>query len=164
MTKEIYIGIGIESLGNGIGAGLQMTGVVNPVIGWIIIGFSIPIGLIFIIYGIRIRSRMSKEKEFHLEFNDNSITTNDGRILLGVNYLPSGRVTIQNLQLEYNDRRLRPSDWQPIQIEHSHTKNYTFDLDELQKMADKAAQEAVFIVKVNGKEIRSFPFNVYELL
>ena len=52
MHRDTYIGIAIEIIGNGTGVGLQMTGTINLVIGWIIIGLSTIIGLIFISLGI----------------------------------------------------------------------------------------------------------------
>ena len=107
MGKEIYIGIGIEIFGNGMGIGLQMTGVIIPIVGWTIIGLSTIFGLIFIGRGIRSSRSIPIQTVFHFEFNDWSMTTNDGRIQLGVNYVPSRRVTIENLQLEYNDKPFR---------------------------------------------------------
>jgi len=164
MGREIYVGIGIEVLGNGTGVGLQMTGVINPIVGWMIIGVSTIIGLLFIGHGIRARSRVSIETEFNFEFNDSSVTTKDGRILLGVTFIPVGKATVETLQLEYNDNQFRPIDWQPIEVKHSHSKNYTFDLNGLRDIADGTLQEAVFVAKVNGKKFRSLPFNIYKLL
>ena len=53
MSKEFYFGIAVEILGNGAGAGLQMTGYINPTLGWIIISISTVVGLVLIIYGLR---------------------------------------------------------------------------------------------------------------
>lgn len=101
--------------------------------------------------------------DFSFEFNDHSITTKDGRLILGVSYFTTNRITIETLQLDYNGKRFRPSDWSPIEIKHIHTKNYTFDLNALKATADEASQEAVLIAKVEGVEYRSHPFNIYKL-
>ena len=52
MRREVLIGIGIELSGNGTGAGLQMSGVVNPIAGWVVLGVSNVVGLLLIGYGI----------------------------------------------------------------------------------------------------------------
>jgi hypothetical protein len=169
MAKEIYFGIAIEVLGNGAGMGLQLTGIISPSAGWSIVGVSVIVGFIFICLGIRASVRESMFRQtsqtpFDFEFNDHSITTRDGRILLGVNYFPSGPNTVETLQLEYKGKLFRPKDWLPIEIRRPHTKNYTFDLNDINAIADETIQEAVLIARVNGKEHRSHPFNIYKLL
>ena len=52
MRREISIGIAIEVIGNGTGLGLQMTGVTNVLIGWIIIAVSNAVGIGVIGYGL----------------------------------------------------------------------------------------------------------------
>ncbi|TRZ94396.1 MAG: hypothetical protein D4R82_03630 [Dehalococcoidia bacterium] len=105
----------------------------------------------------------NEQGDFYFEFNDNSITTKDGRLILGVSYSTAKKMTIETLQLDYNGKRFRPSDWFPIEIKHIHTQNYTFDLNTLRTIADETSQEAVFIAKVDGIECRSHPFNIYKL-
>ena len=117
-------------------------------------------------YFRRIRGKYSQGQrgdEFYFEFNDDSMTTKDGRLILGVTYSPKRTVTIETLQLEYNGKRFRPNSWNPIKISNIHTRNYTFDLNALRSIADDSSQEAVFIVKIVGVEYRSHPFNIYGL-
>lgn len=52
MRKEITIGIAIEVIGNGTGIGLQMTGIVSPTIGWVVIVVSNAIGFFLIGYSL----------------------------------------------------------------------------------------------------------------
>jgi len=106
----------------------------------------------------------NEQGDFLFEFNDNSITTKDGRLILGVSYSTTKRITVEILQLDYNGKRFRPNDWLSIEIERIHTQNYTFDLNALRAMADEASQEAVFIAKADGVECRSRPFNIHKLL
>ena len=141
---------------------------VSSAIGWIppvvVAGFCAWFLIVFGMWLSRQGVSKTPKGEFHFEFNDSSVTTKDNRILLGVSYSPSDKVTIETLQLEYNYKRFRPNDWHPVEVRRLHTKNYTFDLNAIRAVADEVSQEAVFIAKVNGKEFRSLPFNIYRLL
>ena len=101
-------------------------------------------------------------KEFLFEFNDSSITTKDGRLILGVTYTTHNRMTVETLQVEYNSKRFRPIDWVPLEIQMAHTQNYTFDLTALKEVANESSQEGVFVAKITGIEYRSKPFNIYK--
>ena len=63
MRKVLYIGIAIEVIGNGLGGGLQMTGYINLLLGWIIIGISTIGGLALIILGCRKKGDKSSFEE-----------------------------------------------------------------------------------------------------
>ena len=52
MHRATTIGIAVEVLGNGTGVGLQMTGIMNPLVGWIIIAISNAVGIFLIGYGV----------------------------------------------------------------------------------------------------------------
>ena len=52
MHKEIAIGIAIETIGSGIGAGLQMIGLTSQTIGWLIIVLSNAVGFCLIGYSL----------------------------------------------------------------------------------------------------------------
>jgi len=54
-NKETIIGIALFLLGDGIGGGLQMLGVVNPFVGWVIIALSSSVGIGLFVYGIKIK-------------------------------------------------------------------------------------------------------------
>lgn len=89
MRRETVMGIAIEILGNGIGAGLQITGFVEPIIGWIIIGISSAVGLLLIGYGIgkgQDDSQQPKEKQspttLAIEQQDGSIDSITQRDML----------------------------------------------------------------------------------
>ena len=131
--------------------------------GWMTVGLGIFFTGIAVLL-VRWRKEQTREGEFHFGFNASSVTTKDGRILLGVSCFPARNNTIESLQLEYNGKRFRPKDWKPIKIEQPHTENYTFDLDAIKAIADESLQEAVFLARVDGKEFRSYPFNIYRLL
>ena len=60
MHRETIIGVAIEVIGNGVGVGLQMTGIMYPIVGWIIIGVSTITGIILICYGIRKKGKGNK--------------------------------------------------------------------------------------------------------
>jgi membrane-bound ClpP family serine protease len=60
MHKATIVGIAIEVIGNGVGVGLQMTGITYPIVGWIIIGVSIIAGIILIYYGISKKKQRGK--------------------------------------------------------------------------------------------------------
>ncbi|HUX49021.1 MAG TPA: hypothetical protein VMV76_07720 [Dehalococcoidia bacterium] len=51
MRREAIIGFAIGILGGGIGAGLQLTGTIAPVLGWVIIGICVIIGVFLVGYG-----------------------------------------------------------------------------------------------------------------
>ena len=57
MRRETITGIAVFFLGNGISAGLQITGLVKPTLGWIIIGLSSMIGIGLLIYGRRLTTQ-----------------------------------------------------------------------------------------------------------
>jgi hypothetical protein len=48
MQKDVVIGIAVELIGNGTGVGLQMTGIVSPTIGWVVIVASNAVGFFLI--------------------------------------------------------------------------------------------------------------------
>ena len=48
MRREVTIGVAIEVIGNGTGIGLQMTGIVSPTVGWVVIVVSNAIGFFLV--------------------------------------------------------------------------------------------------------------------
>ena len=85
MHKETIIGIAIELIVNGVGVGLQMTGITYPIVGWIIIGVSTIAGIILIRYGIRKKGKGDKPAIGLL------VGRNNGKI---INCHASGKITI----------------------------------------------------------------------
>ena len=80
MRRETIVGIAIEILGNGIGAGLQITGFVEPILGWIIIGISSASGLLLIGYGIGRGNNGREQLEVNQSLSRLDIKKQDGSI------------------------------------------------------------------------------------
>ena len=105
-----------------------------------------------------------ERSQFYLEFNDNSLTTEDGRILLGVTFQSEVDVFIEKLELEVNDQAFRPLDWVPFRLRQIHNKNYTFDLVAIRTASNTNYQEARFLVRADGTKHESEPFEIHALL
>jgi hypothetical protein len=124
----------------------------------------IPICIILTGIGISLLVRAYLRAEIRFEFNGDSMTTKDNRLILGVAYLTSKKTIVESLQLDYNNNLFCPSNGLPTPIEDMHTQAYTFDLKALQDIANETSQEAVFIIKAGKGQQRSKPFNIYKLL
>ncbi|HEX7364952.1 MAG TPA: hypothetical protein VF366_07295 [Dehalococcoidia bacterium] len=142
-----------------------ITGVgIGGVLTYIAPQIGIPICIILTGIGISLLVRAYLRAEIRFEFNGDSMTTKDNRLILGVAYLTSKKTIVESLQLDYNNNLFCPSNGLPTPIEDMHTQAYTFDLKALQDIANETSQEAVFIIKAGKGQQRSKPFNIYKLL
>ena len=62
LNKKNILAISVFILGNGTSAGLQITGIVNLTLGWIIIGLSTIVSLILFFFASRIKSNTENNK------------------------------------------------------------------------------------------------------
>lgn len=103
-----------------------------------------------------------QQSVYNLEFNDFSMSTTDGLLLLGVTFYSTNPVIVDDLSLQYNGKTFKPQDWTPFKLQVSHTKNYTFDLNAIKAVVDNS-QKAVFVSTVDDIEYKSRSFNLNPL-
>lgn len=137
---------------------------------WILLILGLTIAIIWTYHELRmqnvdLKKQLNENKsDFHFEFNDDSMTTKDNRLFLGVTFFSSTNRIIDNLLLEYNGKQFRPSDWAPFRLKRIHTKNYTFDLDKIRAVSSSENKDARFLVMVDNIKHESSSFNIYDLL
>ncbi len=104
------------------------------------------------------------KKQLIFKFNDNSLTTNDDKLILGINFSSSVDMTIDNLILEYNGKQFCPLDWAAFKLNRIYSKNYTFILSKIQAVSSVNNKYAKLVVTVGSIKYESSPFNIYALL
>lgn len=105
-----------------------------------------------------------KQSGFQFEFNDGSIATKDGRILLGVTFYSAVDVIVDKLELETNGKQFQPIDWAPFKLRYIHTENYIFDMLKIEAVVSSESPNAKFVAFVENVRHESDLFNIHRLL
>ena len=113
-------------------------------------------------------SKRVERGDFHFEFNSHSMTTTDNRLFLGVTFISSTDMIVENLYLELNNERFQPTNWVPFRLKRIHSENYAFDLGKVKASTSSGSQDAKFLAIVdhivNSVEHESSPFKIHTLL
>lgn len=133
---------------------------------WFNINYKLPLWLLLLlaIAVAIIWTYCESKKQLKFEFNDNSLTTKDDRLILGINFSSSVDITIDNVILEYNGKQFFPLDWAPFKLSRIYSKNYTFPLSKIQAVSSVNNKDAKLIATVGSIKYESSPFNIYTLL